>query len=127
MMARAAEAIARDDKTLALVTGDSLGQVSSQTMSHLVAVSQAVTTPILRPLVGLPKEHIISLARTIGTAELSARAQEVCDLSEGKPVATASRTGKVHESADLIPEEVMADVLATRKTFSLSDWTPGQF
>ncbi len=127
MMARAAEAIAKEDRTLALVTGDSLGQVSSQTMSHLVAVSEAVTTPILRPLVGLPKESIIDVARTIGTAELSARAQEVCDLSEGKPVATSSRTGKVHESAELIPDEVMADVLATRKTFMLSDWTPGQF
>ncbi|MCL1599738.1 MAG: THUMP domain-containing protein, partial [Actinomycetia bacterium] len=90
MMAKAADRIADEAGIPALITGDALGQVSSQTLPHLVAVSRAVDTPILRPLVGLPKQAIIDLARTIGTAELSARAQEVCDLSEGRPVATAS-------------------------------------
>lgn len=127
MMARAASEIAQDAGITALVTGDALGQVSSQTLPHLVAVSRSSETPILRPLLGLPKESIIDLARRIGTAELSARAQEVCDLSEGRPVATAASEVAIADTVARIPEEVLADVIATRKVFDLRDWTPGQF
>ncbi len=127
MMARAASEIAQDAGITALVTGDALGQVSSQTLPHLVAVSKSVETPILRPLVGLPKESIIDFARRVGTAELSARAQEVCDLSAGAPVATAASESAITETVDRIPEEVLADVVATRKIFDLRDWTPGEF
>ena len=127
MMARAASAVAQDEGISALVTGDALGQVSSQTLPHLVAVSDASDVPILRPLVGLPKQSIIDLARVVGTAELSARAQEVCDLSEGRPVATKASARAIDETMDRIPEVVMADALATRKSFKLADWSPGQF
>ncbi|MEE8456959.1 MAG: THUMP domain-containing protein [Acidimicrobiia bacterium] len=127
MMARAASEIAQDAGITALVTGDALGQVSSQTLPHLVAVSRSSEKPILRPLLGLPKESIIDLARRIGTAELSARAQEVCDLSEGRPVATAASEVAIADTVARIPEEVLADVIATRKVFDLRDWTPGQF
>ena len=127
MMARAASAIALDEEIAALVTGDALGQVSSQTLPHLMAVSDASDVPILRPLVGLPKQSIIDLARVVGTAELSARAQEVCDLSEGHRVATRASQQSIDASVDRIPEMVMADALTTRKTFKLADWSPGQF
>jgi len=127
MMAKAASAIATDQRILALVTGDSLGQVSSQTLPHLAAVSGAATVPMLRPLVGLPKESIIDLARQIGTAELSARAQEVCDLSGGSSVATSARADRISRSVERIPDAVMADALTTRKTFDLIDWSPGRF
>lgn len=126
MMARAASCIADDAGISALVTGDAMGQVSSQTLPHLVAVSQESSTPILRPLLGLPKETIIDLARTVGTAELSARAKEVCDLSEGRPVATAAGRDSINESVHSLPDVVLADALATRKTFKLADWSPGQ-
>jgi len=127
MMARAADDIARNQAVAALVTGDSIGQVSSQTLPHLVAVSAASQTPILRPLSGLPKESIIDLARKVGTAELSARAQEVCDLSDGSPVATSAREQEIDESVEQIPDAVLADALTTAKTFKLKDWSPGQF
>lgn len=126
MMARAASTVAEESGITALVTGDALGQVSSQTLPHLVAVSKSIETPMLRPLVGLPKESIIDLARMVGTAELSARAQEVCDLSAGGPVATAASETAIADTVDRIPEEVLADVVATRKVFDLKDWTPGQ-
>ena len=125
LMAQAAEAIARDRRISALVTGDALGQVSSQTLPHLVAVSKAIDTPILRPLVGLPKQIIIDYARRVGTAEISSRAREVCDLSGGGPVATAAREGAIRRSVDQVPERLMLDAVATRKTFLLSDWMPG--
>ena len=84
--------------TPSLLTGDALGQVSSQTLPHLVAVSKQSTVPILRPLLGMPKEAIIDQARVVGTAEMSARAREVCDLSEGQPVATGAREASVARS-----------------------------
>lgn len=127
MMAEAASAIAAEQGILALVTGDSLGQVSSQTLPHLAAVSGSASIPILRPLVGLPKEMIIDLARQIGTAELSARAQEVCDLSGGSSVATSAHAHRISRSVERVPESVLADALTTRKMFDLSDWSPGRF
>lgn len=126
MMGRAASEIATQEGISALVTGDALGQVSSQTLPHLVAVSHAAATPIMRPLLGLPKETIIDLARRVGTAELSARAQEVCDLSEGHRVATNARQEAIDASLETMPDMVMDVALATRKTFQLRDWTPGQ-
>lgn len=125
LMTQAAGSIADDEGLSALVTGDSLGQVSSQTMPHLVAASRATPVPILRPLVGLGKEDIIGIARRAGTAELSARAREVCDLSDGKPVATAAGRHQIAKSIDRLPADVMTDAVATRKTFALEDWKPG--
>jgi thiamine biosynthesis protein ThiI len=126
MMAKAASDVAAEQEILAIATGDSMGQVSSQTLPHLAAVSQAATVPILRPLVGLPKDAIIDLARRIGTAELSARAQEVCDLSEGRPVATSAREHRISRSVERVPAELLADAVATRKTFHIADWHPGR-
>jgi thiamine biosynthesis protein ThiI len=126
MMAQAASEIAKQADISALVTGDALGQVSSQTLPHLVAVSKSIETPMFRPLLGLPKESIIDLARKVGTAELSARAQEVCDLSAGGPVATAASEAAIAGTVDRIPEEILSDVVATRKIFDLGDWSPGQ-
>jgi len=126
MMATAASQIAHEEGISALVTGDAMGQVSSQTLPHLVAVSDASSAPIFRPLLGLPKESIIDLARRVGTAELSARAQEVCDLSEGRPVATQAHQTAIDDSVAAIPDAVMKDAVATRKSFLLRDWTPGQ-
>ena len=126
MMADAASQIAQATGITALVTGDALGQVSSQTLPHLVAVSKASETPILRPLLGLPKQTIIDIARTVGTAELSARAQEVCDLSEGNPVATAATQAKVDSTVDSVPDHVLSDVITTAKVFKLADWEPGR-
>jgi tRNA uracil 4-sulfurtransferase len=125
LMAQAASTVAADAGIQALVTGDALGQVSSQTLPHLVAVSNQSATPILRPLLGMPKEAIIERARQIGTAEISARAREVCDLSEGRPVATGAGERSVARSVADVPEELMSDAVATRKTFELRDWMPG--
>src|SRR3989344_3235205 len=62
----------------ALVTGDSLGQVASQTLENIVVISQATIMPIFRPLIGTNKEDIIDTARQIGTYEISARPYDDC-------------------------------------------------
>jgi thiamine biosynthesis protein ThiI len=70
-MIRLSEVIARRFKSDALVTGESLGQVASQTIQNLRAVESVATMPILRPLIGLDKPEIINLARRMGSYETS--------------------------------------------------------
>jgi tRNA uracil 4-sulfurtransferase len=78
MMLRIAEVLARRDRALALVTGDSLGQVASQTLRNLVAVDAAATMPVFRPLIGTDKMEILALARKIGTYEISSEPFHDC-------------------------------------------------
>ncbi|TMA91575.1 MAG: tRNA 4-thiouridine(8) synthase ThiI [Deltaproteobacteria bacterium] len=101
MMLRIAEAIARKEKAKALVTGESLGQVASQTLDNMVVVQQAARLPILRPLVGMDKQEIIDQARRIGTFEISAIPdQDCCQLFVPKHPATKARFADVeHDEA----------------------------
>ncbi|HKW90222.1 MAG TPA: tRNA uracil 4-sulfurtransferase ThiI [Candidatus Acidoferrales bacterium] len=78
MMLRIAEALARRDRALAIVTGDSLGQVASQTLRNMIAVEAAARMPVFRPLVGMDKLEILSQARKIGTYEISAEPFHDC-------------------------------------------------
>ncbi|HTP44868.1 MAG TPA: tRNA uracil 4-sulfurtransferase ThiI [Candidatus Acidoferrum sp.] len=78
MMLRIAEAHARRDRSLALVTGDSLGQVASQTLRNLVAVEAAARMPVFRPLIGTDKMDILATARKIGTYEISSEPFHDC-------------------------------------------------
>jgi thiamine biosynthesis protein ThiI len=78
LMVRVAEALTRREGGLALVTGDSLGQVASQTLESLSVIEDAATMPILRPLIGMDKVEIIERARAIGTYELSIMPGEDC-------------------------------------------------
>jgi thiamine biosynthesis protein ThiI len=78
MMLRIAEAFARRDKALALITGDSLGQVASQTLRNLVAVEAAARMPVFRPLIGTDKLDIIEVARKIGTYDISSEPFHDC-------------------------------------------------
>jgi len=77
-MLRIAEAVALREKAAALVTGDSLGQVASQTLENIRTISAAVNIPIFRPLIGDDKEDIIRIARAIGTYEISIQADQDC-------------------------------------------------
>jgi tRNA uracil 4-sulfurtransferase len=77
-MVRIAEALAERVGALALVTGDSVGQVSSQTLANLDTINRAATLPVLRPLVGSDKGEIVTLARSIGTFEISIEPDEDC-------------------------------------------------
>lgn len=78
IMLRVAEAIAERERALALVTGDSLGQVSSQTLANLDTIGRPANLLLLRPLIGLDKVEIIDLAEKIGTYEISIEPDEDC-------------------------------------------------
>ncbi len=90
MMMRYAQEIARRQQAEAIVTGESLGQVASQTLQNLRAIEDAVTIPILRPLIGYDKNDIIQIAKDIGTYELSTVRTTGCTAVPPKPATRAS-------------------------------------
>ena len=99
MMLRIAEAIARNQKAKALVTGESLGQVASQTLENMAVIQQAAALPILRPLVGMDKQEIIDQARRIGTFDISSIPdQDCCQLFVPKHPATKAELTDVEQA-----------------------------
>jgi len=78
MMLRIAERIAGETGALALITGDSLGQVASQTLENITTTENAVTLPVLRPLIGMDKGEIIDQAIRIGTYDISIIPDQDC-------------------------------------------------
>ena len=101
MMLRIAEAIARREKAKALVTGESLGQVASQTLDNMAVIQQAARLPILRPLVGMDKQEIIDQSRRIGTFEISSVPdQDCCQLFVPKHPATKARFSDVESDEE---------------------------
>jgi thiamine biosynthesis protein ThiI len=85
MMLRYAEVVARKNHADAVIMGDSLGQVASQTLQNLRVVEQAVRIPILRPLIGFDKEDTIKIAKQIGTFDLSIAPADGCSAVPCKP------------------------------------------
>ncbi|MDE2677618.1 MAG: THUMP domain-containing protein [Gemmatimonadota bacterium] len=114
LMYRAAEGVAAGIGADAVVTGESLGQVSSQTLRNLRAIESVANRPVLRPLVGFDKEEIIRIAQRIGTSALSARVREYCAILEGKPVTAAKVLAVDREEAPLDPALVGRAVDARR-------------
>jgi tRNA uracil 4-sulfurtransferase len=99
MMLRIAEAIARNEKAKALVTGESLGQVASQTLENIAVIQQAASLPILRPLVGMDKQEIVDQARRIGTFEISSIPdQDCCQLFVPKHPETKAKLWEVEKT-----------------------------
>jgi thiamine biosynthesis protein ThiI len=101
MMYRAGARVAADIGAQALVTGEALGQVSSQTLENLAAIGACVDIPVLRPLIGFDKTEIIAEARRVGTAALSERVKEYCALASGRPVTATTRSKVDHQEADV--------------------------
>jgi tRNA uracil 4-sulfurtransferase len=98
-MLRIAEWIAKREKARVLVTGDSVGQVASQTIENIDVISRAVTMPILRPLIGDDKIEIIDVARKIGTFEISIQPdQDCCSLFVPKHPETRAKLWRIEES-----------------------------
>lgn len=125
LMLDAAERVARRLEIPMLITGDSLGQVSSQTAAHLVELDRSIDTPVLRPLIGFRKEEIVARAKEIGTFELSVRTQEVCDLSDGNRVATKANRRRLDEGVRHVGLALVTEALATWETVDARAWWPG--
>ena len=105
-MIRSAGKVAEEVKGHALVTGDSLGQVASQTLENINAIYDASPLPLLSPLIGYDKEEIIALARRIGTFEISI--EEYCDICSfliAKHPETRGKKGEVTKFESMLPVE----------------------
>ena len=77
-MMRIAEKLARQSDCLGLITGESIGQVASQTMTALGVTNEVCTLPVFRPLIGFDKEEIVQVSKKIGTFETSILPYEDC-------------------------------------------------
>lgn len=96
MMLRIAEMVAKKENADFLITGDSLGQVASQTLPNMAAVQEAVSIQVLRPVLCRDKVETMAIARSIGTYELSIQAKSCCGALPSNP-ATKSGIEKVKE------------------------------
>lgn len=94
-LGRAAQTLAERCGALALVTGDNLGQVASQTLENIVTNSRAIEMPILHPLIGYNKQEIVNLARQIGTYETSIQPYKDCCALLSQNPQTKSRHHRV--------------------------------
>ncbi len=109
MIFRMGEKIAKLEGAKALLTGDSLGQVASQTLTNMATESSAVALPILRPLIGFDKVEIIKIAKEIGTYDISIEeAKEPCPFVPKKP-ATAARLKSLGEEEAKLNAEALLD------------------
>lgn len=112
VMFSVAERIARIEGAKALVTGESLGQVASQTLENIAAVDETVSMPVLRPLIGSDKQEIIERAQQIGTYDISCQtAPDCCTLFMPRRPETHAKRDEVHEAWDSFDHEAMIEDL----------------
>ena len=122
LMLKTAAPLARRVRATALVTGDSLGQVSSQTLANITALDEAVQLPILRPLIGLDKTEIMAEARRIATMALSQLPdQDCCSLLLPKSVETSAKVEDLHK----IEARLDIDELASELAGAAAEYRPG--
>ena len=121
-MIRIAEELAGREKCLALVTGDSLGQVASQTIENILAVSDAATLPVFRPLIGTDKEEIMQLARKIGTYDISKLPHDDCctRLMPKSPETRAKLPAVLAAEKNLDIEKLVQETLVKTKKLILN-------
>ncbi len=118
LMYRAAEQVAQETHSLGIVTGEAIGQVSSQTLQNLHVISQVARLPVLRPLLGYNKEEIIAQARRIGTYELSAAVAEYCAIVARHPATRASLKAVLAEE-ERLDLGMLEQAVAHRSVFDL--------
>ena len=114
LMMRIAEQIARQHRAQALVTGEVVGQVASQTLENLASIDHVVTMPVLRPLIGLDKDEITAEAQRLGTYSISIIPdQDCCTLFTPRHPATKARTVDVERAEATLPvDEIVGRAVA---------------
>ena len=109
-MFRIAEKLALKRKITVLFTGESLGQVSSQTLENLVAIDKVIELPVLRPLIGLDKVEIVDISREINSYPISIRPfEDCCTLFVPRHPATRPTLRQLSKAEELIPLEALIE------------------
>ena len=118
-MMRIAEKVANVDNCLALITGESIGQVASQTVESLRTTNEVCELPVFRPLIGFDKEEIINISKKIGTFDTSILPYEdCCTIFVAKHPVTKPNINHIHKSEDKLIEvidELMKKAIDTRE------------
>ena len=109
-MMRIAEIIAKEDGAQALVTGESIGQVASQTLEALASTDDAVSLPVFRPLIGMDKKEIVEIAEKINTYETSILPYEdCCTVFVPRHPVTKPKLDKVRQAETLVDGEALIE------------------
>jgi thiamine biosynthesis protein ThiI len=122
-MVRIAEAIAEREQAEALVTGESLGQVASQTLSNMATIDAAVSLPLLRPHVGRDKDEIIEEARRLESFDISIEPdQDCCSLFVPDHPATHSTIAEVEEAEQALDVGALIEQALTNTEVLSFEW-----
>ena len=106
-MMKIAEEIAKKSDSLALITGESIGQVASQTVQSLAATNEVCTMPVFRPLIGFDKQEIIDISEKIGTFETSIQPfEDCCTIFVAKHPVTKPNLNIIHKSETKLEEKI---------------------
>jgi thiamine biosynthesis protein ThiI len=118
MMYRTSEMLAGEMGAKALVTGENLAQVASQTLENLIANTSAVSIPVLRPLMGMDKEETVSIAKRIGTYGISIKDAGICRFVPRRP-ATRARIHSVLREEGRIRNisELLENIIGRKERF----------
>lgn len=122
-MMRIAQQIAEDTGCLALITGESIGQVASQTVPSLVATNDVCTLPVFRPLIAFDKEDIVSVAKKIDTYEISILPfEDCCTTFVAKHPVTKPQVERIRRSEQALSEKIedmVKEALDTREVIQV--------
>ncbi|MFH1257004.1 MAG: 7-cyano-7-deazaguanine synthase [Candidatus Diapherotrites archaeon] len=116
-MLRVASKVAEKEKAAALLTGESLGQVASQTLSNIAAEYDAASVPIARPLLGMDKLEIEALAKKFGTYATSIEPGMCCGLAPERPATKATKEKLLEEEKRLEVEKLVEREIDSVKVF----------
>ncbi len=120
MMLRAASEVAAAMNIQALVTGESVAQVSSQTLPNLCVIDSVTQTLVLRPLITMDKGEIIDISRRIGTEDFAAQMPEYCGVISVKPT-TRARADRVEAEEAKLDSSILKAAVATRQVINIDE------
>lgn len=118
IMLHYAEKIAEKEGCWAIIMGDSLGQVASQTLQNIKTIDQSVSIPILRPLIGFDKEDIVKIAKDIGTYDLSILPSQSCQAVPDKPATMAKIENVLDEEIKIDLQEIVKEAIKNTKSIN---------
>ncbi|MDE6873598.1 MAG: tRNA 4-thiouridine(8) synthase ThiI [Lachnospiraceae bacterium] len=125
-MMRIAEHFAKKDGCLSLITGESIGQVASQTMQSLNVTNAVCALPVFRPVIGFDKQEIVTIAEKIGTFETSIEPfEDCCTIFVAKHPVTKPELKTIEESEKLLSEKIGELVETAEKTAEVIQILPG--
>lgn len=122
MMMRISERIAKKDNCLALITGESLGQVASQTLPAIAATDSVTSVPVLRPLIGMDKEEIVRISKMIDTFETSILPfEDCCTVFTPKHPHTKPKPGQCEAAEEKLDIEALVEKAVNETKYVLID------